>query len=99
MENRRDYFTATMVFKCINGLAPLRLINELNVISDAHSANTLASSNGNILVPMPHVEQFRNSFKYPGAVLWNTLPRDIRGAQNIDEFEYRYRKHYLTKRD
>ena len=33
-DNRRDYFTATMMFKCINGLVPLRLINELNVISD-----------------------------------------------------------------
>ena len=98
-DNRRDYFTATMMFKCINGLAPLCLINEVNVISDAHSANTRASSNGNIPVPMPHVEQFRNSFKYRGAVLWNTLPRDIRGTQNIDEFKYRYRKHYLTKRD
>ena len=41
----------------------------------------------------------RNSFKYRAAVLWNTLPRDIREAQNIDEFKYRYRKHYLTKRD
>ena len=70
-----------------------RLINDLNVISDANSANTRASSNGNILVPVPHVEQFRNSFKYRGAVVWNTLPRDIRGAQNIDEFKYRYRKH------
>ena len=98
-DKRRDYFTATMMFKCINGLAPLRLTNELSAIGDAHSANTRASSNGNILVPMPHVEQFRNSFKYRGAVLWNTLPRDIREAQNIDEFKYRYRKHYLTKRD
>ena len=61
-DNRRDYFTATMMFKCINGLAPLRLINELNAISDAYSANTQASSNGNILVPMPHVEQFRIFF-------------------------------------
>ena len=83
-DKRRDYFTATMMFKCINGLAPLRVTNELSVISDAHSANTRASSNGNILVPMPHVEQFRNSFKYRGAVLWNSLPRDIREAQNID---------------
>ena len=98
-DNRRDYFTEAMMFKCINGLAPLRLTNELNVISDAHSANTRASSNGNILVPMSHVEQFGNSFKYRGAVLWNALPLDVRGAQNIDEFKYRYRKHYLTKRD
>ena len=29
-DNRRDYFTATMLFKCINELASLRLINELN---------------------------------------------------------------------
>ena len=74
-DNRKDYFTATMMFKCINGLAPLRLTNELSVISDAHSANTRASSNGNILVPMPHVEQFRNSFKYlmEHTATWYTL--------------------------
>ena len=68
-DNRRDYFTATMMFKCINGLASLRLINELNVISDAHSANTRAYRKSKILVPVPHVEQFGNSFKYRGAVL------------------------------
>ena len=99
LDKRRDYFRATMWFKCINGLASLRLTNELSVISDAHSADTRASSNCNILVPMPHVEQFRNSFTYRGVVLWNTLLRDIREAQNIDEFKYRYRKHYLMKRD
>ena len=98
-DKRRDYFKATMMFKCINGLAPLRLTNELSVISDAHSANTRTFSYGYILVPMPHAEQFRNSFEYRDAVLWNTLPRDIRETQNIDEFKYRYRKHYLTKRD
>ena len=98
-DKRRDYFTATMVFKCIDGLAPLRLTNELSVISGAHSANIQAPSNGNIIVPMPHVEQFRNSLKYRGAVLWNTLPQDICEAENIGKFKYRYRKHYLTKRD
>ena len=34
-DKQRDYFTATMMFKCINGLAPLRLTNELSVIGDA----------------------------------------------------------------
>ena len=71
--NQMDYFTANMMFKCINGLVPLCLINKLNVTSDAHSANTRASSNGNILVPIAHVKKFRNSFEYRGAVLWNTL--------------------------
>ena len=68
--NRNDYFIATMMFKCINGLAPRRLINELNHNNDAHLANTLWSSNDNILVPMPHdEEQFRNSFKNQGGVV------------------------------
>ena len=77
-----------MVFKSINGLAPLRLINESNVTSYAHSENTRASNNGNILVPMPHVAQFRNSFKYRGAVLyathWHVIYVEHRGLMNLN---------------
>ena len=90
--NRRDYFTATLMFKCINGLAPLCLINELNVTGDAHSANTWASSNGNTLVPIPHVKKIQEFFQILRCCLM-----DIHEAQSIDEFKYK--KHYLTKRD
>ena len=52
------------MLKCVNGQAPLRLINEFSATSDSHFANTLASSNSNILVLIPHVKQFRNSLLY-----------------------------------
>ena len=65
---------------------PRRLIYEFNTTSDAHSAYTRESSNRKIIVPILHVDKSRNSFKYRCAVLWNTLPHDIREAENIDEF-------------
>ena len=69
-------------------LTVLRLSNDLNATSDAHLANTRASNNGNILGPMPHVERFRHSLKYRGAVLRNTLPHVYakhRALMNLNE--------------
>ena len=72
LDKRRVYFRATMWFKCINGVASLRLTNELSIISDAHSADTRASSNGNILVPMPYVEQISRCGLIEHTATWYT---------------------------
>ena len=84
------------MYKCMNGQAPLRLMKEFNITSNARSAYTRPFSNENIRVAMRHVEQFRNSSKYRDPDWWDTFRHDIRAAQHIDWFEYRYRVHYFV---
>ena len=40
IEQRRDYFVATLMYKCINGMAPSRIMNEITKVSDTHDVNT-----------------------------------------------------------
>ena len=73
--------------KCINGVAPIRLINviKVNVIADIHSYPTRAFQYGDVHMPMSNIELYPQSFKYRAAVLWNDLTQDIKlNAPNIE---------------
>ena len=78
-------------------MAPIRLINEVIMTADVHSYPTRAAQHGDVQVPKPNIELYRQSFKYRAAVLWNDLPQDIKNAPNIDEFKYLYKKHFFDK--
>ena len=97
LDTRRDYYTATLMYKCVNETAPIRLIDELVMTADVHSYPTRAANNGDVLLPKPNNELFRQSFKYRSAMLWNALPQDLKNASSIDEFKYLYKKHSFDK--
>ena len=77
------------MYKCINELAPIRLINEVVMTADVHSYPTRAAQH-DVQVPKPNIELCRHSFKYHAAVLWNDLPQDMKNAPNTDELKYLY---------
>ena len=85
------------MYKCINEVAPIRLINEVIMTADVHSYPTRAAQHGDVQVPKPNIELHRQSFKYRAAVLWKELPQYIKNAPYIDEFKYLYKKHFFDK--
>ena len=94
----RNYFTATLMYRCIYEQAPIRLINELVMIANSHERNTRSAAHLKVKIPKPNVELFRNSLRYRGALLWNSLPSDLKTATNVDVFKYRYKKLFFNKR-
>ena len=50
-------------------MAPIRLINEVVMTANVHSYPTRAAQHGDVQVPKPNVELYRQSFKYRAAVL------------------------------
>ena len=66
---------ATMVYKSLHALAPDYLCSKLS-----NSENKL-----NVL--LPRTNNYKNSFIYSGATLWNSLPRDIRQAESLGLFK------------
>ena len=96
LDARRDYFLSSLMYRCVNGMAPARLMNELVMTEDTHDRTTRSATAGIVQVPRPNVESFRRSFKYRGAVLWNALPNYIKDAGTPSEFKYLYKKHYFT---
>ena len=74
IDQRRDYFVAMLMHKCIYKTAPIHLVNNIVMTEDTHDIPTRASSNGILQVPQPNCELFKSSFRYQGATLWNNLP-------------------------
>ena len=38
-------------------------------------------------VPLPRTNYYKNSFSYSGAVLWNSLPLELRKAESLNQFK------------
>ena len=68
---------STMVYKSLHGLAPDYLCSKFERRETAYN---LRDSENKLNVPLPRTNCYKNSFSYSGAILWNSLPRDIRQA-------------------
>ena len=95
IEQRRDYFTACLMYKCLNNIGPLHLTNEISLVSEIHNAYTRSAQQNNVHVPMPNSELFKKSFKYHGAIIWNSLPAELKQAEHVEEFKYLYKQIYF----
>ena len=81
---RRDLHTAKMVYKSINGLAPDYLQDKcINHVSNYN----LRDSSNKLDIPFPRTNFLKNSFQYSGAVLWNSLPSELRQAESVNIFK------------
>ena len=75
-----------MVYKSLNGLAPDYLKSMLTDQS-AISVYSLRNCEVKLAVPLPRINFLKNSFSYNGAVMWNSLPTNLRQAQTIASFK------------
>ena len=66
-----------MVFKSRNGLAPEYLSFKFIARSNTTSY-TFRDSVNKLTIPQSRTNYIRNSFPYSGAVLWNSLPENLR---------------------
>ena len=94
IEIRRNYFTATLMYKIAHEIAPKRLVDSFVNATDTHDRTSRSSSNYTFQVPEPNFEFYRNSPKYQGTLLWNSLPSQLKNACDIDSFKALYKKTY-----
>ena len=83
---QRDLKTATMVYKSLNGLAP-DYLKSMFTNRSAISTYSLRNCEGKLAVPLPRTNFLKNSFSYNGALLWNSLPINLRQAQSLASFK------------
>ena len=72
-----------MMFKSLNGLAPLYL---QDLFSERHTDYDFRHSFRSVLklnLPKPRTDYLKRSFGYSGALLWNSLPENIRAIRSI----------------
>ena len=82
LSTQRDIQKALMVFKSLNGLAPEYLSSKFISRSNITSYTFLDSVN-KLTIPQPRTNYLRNSFRYSGAVRWNSLPETLRQAESL----------------
>ena len=83
---QRELKKATIVYKSLNGLA-LDYLKSMFTDRRAISAYSLRNCEGKLAVPLPRINFLKNSFSYNGAVMWNSLPTNLRQAQTIASFK------------
>ena len=94
-DQRRDYYMATEMHKCVYKTAPVHLTNEIVLMSNTHEIATRSSINDVLQIPEPNCEIFKSSFKYQSACLWNRLPPELRMLNDIDNFKKKYKSLYF----
>ena len=82
--SQRQIERVTMVFKSLQGLAPEYLCSTF-----VHhvSGYYLRDSVNKVNVPQPRTNYYKNGFSYSGAVLWNSLPLQLRKAESLNQFK------------
>ena len=74
-----------MVYKSFNSLAPDYL---KSMFTDRSSTATYSLRNGEgKALPLPRTNFLKKSFSYSGALLWNSLPTNLRQAQTLASFK------------
>ena len=98
LKERCNYFTALMVFKCLNGLSPTYLQNKFKYVRDNHGCNTRQSTAGLLsLPPLSHgseIESFKYCFSYNAVNVWNNIETSVRNSLNVQSFKHVYKTYY-----
>ena len=94
VKQRAAYFNLLLMFKCIHGLAPEYLCNQVTMSVDISERNTRSVNYNNVHVPFPRKTIFKSSFVYNGSVLWNNMPNFLKECSTILSFK-KFLKEYI----
>ena len=84
---------ATMVFKCLNGLAPAYLCRKFKTRSEAHNCNT--RNRDRLHIPLCGTAAGQCAFTLRGQKLWSSLPDEFQFITNFDVFKVKIKQHFL----
>ena len=84
---------ATMVFKCLNGLAPPYLCQKFKTRSKVHNCNT--RNRDCLHIPLCRTAAGQRTFTFRGQKLWNSLPDKFQSITKLDVFKIKVKQHFL----
>ena len=76
---------ALMVYKSLNGLTPECLSSKF--VKRNETCYSPRNSVNKLFVPFLRTNFMKNSFSYSGAVLWKSLPCNVREAKSLSQFK------------
>ena len=76
---------------------PREFHNYFSNISEIHSYATRQSTDQKLFIPRKNTTQYGIfSVRYPGASLWNTIPKDIRSRLSVHSFRKTLKKYFIS---
>ena len=69
-----------MIYKTLNGLAP-NFMHSMFTDRASVTSYSLRDTKDKLAIPMPRTNYLKDSVGYSGAVLWNSLPVELRQAK------------------
>ena len=97
VNQRLIYFTACLVYKCLNQQAPIYLTNRFQYMNQYHNINTRSASNKDLAIIKANTSYFQHSLTYYGAKTWNQIPIFVRNSESRSVFKQRIKKHLKSK--
>ena len=89
MAERRQDQLATLMFKTMNGYAPVYMSSMFTKTTDVHTHGLRRTQNG-LFIPRPNSEAMKRGISYRGALRWNNLTNDQRNASTIAQFKNQF---------
>ena len=88
---------AKFMFKVFNGLTPTYVSENFSTRSNLNTSVNLRSTAARCFVPpKPRTECFKQSMRYSGCLIWNSLPDEVKNAQTQEAFHKRCLKWLLN---
>lgn len=92
IRQRRDYLTATLVFKSLNGLSPDYLTDMFTYQRDINAYNTRLATTNELFVPKVNKSLYSQSLYVNGPTIWNSLPPSVRASTTLRSFKCNVKK-------
>ena len=89
---RKDYFVSIFMYKVVNGIIH---VLEDHVHHVVNKYTTRAVCSNNLAYRKPNLKLFESSLQFYGAHIWNSLPINVREAQDICTFKKLCKAHLV----
>ena len=86
LQSQREIAKGTLVYKALNGLTP-DYLTQMFTERIRIAYYTLRDTGDKLALPQARTNYLKDSFSYSGAVLWNSLPNEVRQANTLSQFK------------
>ena len=86
LQSQRKIAKGTLEYKALNGLTP-DYLTQMFTERSRIAYYTLRNTGDKLALPQARTNYLKDSFNYSGAVLWNSLPNEVRQANTLSQFK------------
>ena len=88
LEIRRLKMKSTLVYKIVNENSAPNLRGNFSILKDTNKGNyNLRRLKTDLALPRPNTNFRKRSFGYSGAMLWNSLPTEVKTSSSLQQFK------------